>query len=197
MIRDFIRNSFCIMIQTKQDLHTYIKRDMERNLVPLGGVKNNLKIWLNPRLRFIKNLRQYEYHHNNKGLWHRAAELYYYYIHKKLSYKLGFTIYANNFGPGLYIMHYGTIVINPACRIGANCNLNACVNIGMGGSIIGDNCYISPGVKIVKPVHIGNNVVIGANAVVNKDIPDNTMVAGIPAKEIKRFDVASQTWKKI
>lgn len=55
----------------------------------------------------------------------------------------------------------------------------------MGGSVIGDNVYISPGVKIVKPVRIGNNVTIGANAVVNKDIPDNCVVAGVPAKIIK------------
>lgn len=75
--------------------------------------------------------------------------------------------------------------------------LNVCVNIGMGGSVIGDNCYISPGVKIVKPVHIGNNVVIGANAVVNKDIPDNTMVAGIPAKPIKRYNEATSHWEKL
>lgn len=67
----------------------------------------------------------------------------------------------------------------------------------MGGSIIGDNCYISPGVKIVKPVHIGNNVVIGANAVVNKDIPDNCMVAGIPATIIKRFNPNTQKWEKV
>lgn len=102
-------------------------------------------------------------------IWH-------YFIHKHLSYKLGFTLYKNQFGPGLYIMHYGTIVVNPACRIGANCNINADVNIGMGGSIIGNDCYISPGVKIVKPVHIGYHVVIGANAVVTKDIPDDCMV---------------------
>lgn len=67
----------------------------------------------------------------------------------------------------------------------------------MGGSIIGDNCYISPGVKIIKPVHIGNNVMIGANAVVTKDIPDDCIVVGIPAKIIKRFDVASQKWVKV
>ena len=91
-------------------------------------------------------------------------------------------------------MHYGTIVVNPKCRIGANCNINACVNIGMGGSVIGDNCYISPGVKIVKPVRIGNNVVIGANAVVNKDIPDDCMVAGIPAKVIKKYNHETNTW---
>lgn len=59
------------------------------------------------------------------------------------------------------------------------------------------NCYISPGVKIVKPVHIGNHVVIGANAVVTKDIPDDCMVVGIPAKIIKRFDHNIQQWVKV
>ena len=67
----------------------------------------------------------------------------------------------------------------------------------MGGSVIGDNCYIGPGVKIVKPVKIGNNVVIGANAVVNKDIPDNTMVAGIPAKAIKKFNSITNKWERL
>ena len=51
--------------------------------------------------------------------------------------------------------------------------------------------------KIIKPVHIGNNVKIGANAVVTKDIPDNCIVAGIPAKIIKRFDNESQKWVKV
>lgn len=67
----------------------------------------------------------------------------------------------------------------------------------MGGSIIGDNCYLAPGAKIIKPVHIGNNVMIGANAVVTKDIPNDCMVVGIPAKIIKRFDHNIQQWVKV
>lgn len=98
---------------------------------------------------------------------------------------MGYTIYANNFGAGLYLGHYGTIVVNPDVRIGENCTIHVCANIGMGASIIGDNVYISPGVKIVKPVHIGNNVTIGANAVVNKDFPDNCVVASVPAKIVR------------
>ena len=94
-------------------------------------------------------------------------------------------------------MHYGTIVVNPACRIGANCNINADVNIGMGGSIIGNDCYISPGVKIVKPVHIGNHVVIGANAVVVKDVPSHSIVAGVPARVIKTRNCISEEWVKV
>lgn len=50
---------------------------------------------------------------------------------------------------------------------------------------IGDNCYISTGVTILAPINIGDNVVIAAGAVVNKDVPSNCVVAGIPAKVIK------------
>lgn len=45
------------MIKTRSDLFSYIREDMNSNNVKMGGVKNNLLIWLNPRLRFTKNLR--------------------------------------------------------------------------------------------------------------------------------------------
>lgn len=51
--------------------------------------------------------------------------------------------------------------------------------------IIDDNVYISTGVTILGPVTNGNNVTIGAGAVVVKDIPDNCVVAGVPAKIAK------------
>jgi len=51
---------------------------------------------------------------------------------------------------------------------------------------IGNNCYISAGVTILGPVRIGDNVTIGAGAVVTKDIPSNCIVAGVPAKIVKR-----------
>ena len=50
---------------------------------------------------------------------------------------------------------------------------------------IGDNVYIATGAKILGPIIIGNNVTIGANAVVIKDVPNNAVVAGVPAKIIK------------
>ena len=50
--------------------------------------------------------------------------------------------------------------------------------------VIGDNCYIGAGAKIIGDIVIGNNCQIGASAVVLKDVPDNSIVVGIPAKVI-------------
>ena len=51
--------------------------------------------------------------------------------------------------------------------------------------IIGDNVWIGGGVQILSGVTIGNNVVIGAGSVVTKNVPDNCVVAGVPAKARK------------
>lgn len=50
---------------------------------------------------------------------------------------------------------------------------------------IGNDVWIGGNVTVVPGVHIGNNVVIAAGAVVTKDVPDNTLVGGVPAKKIK------------
>lgn len=51
--------------------------------------------------------------------------------------------------------------------------------------LIGDNVSIGSGAVVVGPIIIGNNVLIGANSYVDKDLPDNAVVAGIPAKIIR------------
>lgn len=89
------------------------------------------------------------------------------------------------------INHYGLIVVNPEARVGKFCDIHQGVNIGQNvepGSvpIIGDNCYIGPGVKLFGRIHIGNSIVIGANSVVNKSFEENDItIAGIPAKKVK------------
>jgi serine O-acetyltransferase len=92
-------------------------------------------------------------------------------------------------GEGLYIGHTGTLIINSNAVIGSNCNVSVGVVIGEGGRgenrgspVIGDNVFIGVGAKIIGKIKIGNNVAIGANAVVTEDIPDNASAAGIPAK---------------
>ena len=94
-------------------------------------------------------------------------------------------------GPGLYIGHGGKLVVHNNVRIGSNCNLSTGVVVGIAGRgesrgvpIIGDRVFIAPGAKVIGKVTIGDDVAIGANAVVTKDVPSKAVVVGIPARII-------------
>jgi serine O-acetyltransferase len=94
-------------------------------------------------------------------------------------------------GRGLYIGHFGGIHVSSAAVIGRNCNLSQDVTIGVAGSgekrgvpVIGDNVYLAPGARVFGRIRIGNNVKIGANAVVYKDIPDEAVVVLDPGYRI-------------
>ena len=102
--------------------------------------------------------------------------------------KYGLQIYpGTKIGYGLYIGHgFGTI-INPTAVIGNNVNLSQFTTIGSNegeSAVIGDNVYIGPSVCVVENITIGSNATIGAGAVVVKDVPKNSTVAGVPAKVI-------------
>lgn len=101
--------------------------------------------------------------------------------------KTGIQIHMSvDIGYGLFIPH-GNVVVNASAKIGDNCNLCQYVTIGSvnkSAANVGDCVYISPGVCLVEKVNVGNNVIIGAGAVVNRCIPDSSVVAGVPAKII-------------
>jgi acetyltransferase-like isoleucine patch superfamily enzyme len=59
---------------------------------------------------------------------------------------------------------------------------------------LGDHTFIGFGARIMPGVTLGRHCVVGTNAVVTKSFPDFTMLAGIPAKPIKRYDLASKQW---
>ena len=100
--------------------------------------------------------------------------------------------YQAKIGKGTMLGYGGIgVVIHKDAVIGENCVISQQVTIGGGNShypglpVIGDNVHISHGAVVFGGITIGNNVEIGANAVVNKDVPDNVVVAGVLAKIIK------------
>jgi len=62
---------------------------------------------------------------------------------------------------------------------------------------IGDNVWLGDNVCILPGADIGNGCVIGANAIVNSRIPDNTIAVGVPAKVIKQYNFKNNTWMRV
>jgi serine O-acetyltransferase len=99
--------------------------------------------------------------------------------------------YTVKFGKKVKFGHSGLgVVINSNVKIGDNCLIGT--NVTIGGSnknpvvpVLGNNVYVATGAKLIGAITIGNNVVVAANAVVTKNVPDNVLVAGVPAKIIK------------
>ena len=93
-------------------------------------------------------------------------------------------------GGGLKFYHFGDVVINKNAVLGCNVSIYNGVTIGINlhpneksfPPIIGDNVVLCTGAKVIGSIKIGSNSVVGANAVVVKDIPIGCVVAGAPAK---------------
>jgi acetyltransferase-like isoleucine patch superfamily enzyme len=66
--------------------------------------------------------------------------------------------------------------------------------VSRGPIVIGSGTWVGNGAKIIGALKIGRNCVVGANAVVNRDVPDYCMVVGIPGKIVRRFDPNSHQW---
>jgi serine acetyltransferase len=156
-------------------------------------LKSQLSITLNNRwalLYFLHNNRYYRclfYHRIGpiKSLlisWIRPGDRYF------------LLPYSTKIGKGLVFAHPYSTVLN-AERIGDNFRCVHCVTIGKKTEerpIIGNNVTMGAGSMIIGDITIGDNVVIGAGAVVVKDVPDNCVVAGNPAKIIKKLGCNEQ-----
>jgi serine O-acetyltransferase len=90
-------------------------------------------------------------------------------------------------GRNFVIDHFGGIVISGYAKFGDNCRIRNGVVVGLrrveerSAPTIGNDVDIGSGAKILGPIRVGNNVLIGANAVVICDVPDNSIAVGVPA----------------
>ncbi len=92
-------------------------------------------------------------------------------------------------GEGLYIGHFGPVIVSPSTRIGSNCNLSQGVTLGFGGRgdrgghpTIGNRVYIAANAVVVGKITVGDDAVIGAGAVVTKSVLPRAVIVGNPAQ---------------
>jgi len=98
---------------------------------------------------------------------------------------------SSQIGRGTKFAYSGIgVVIHSRAKIGNNCMIGQGITIGGRSKkfevpVIGNNCYLGAGCRILGDIVIGDNVIIGPNAVVLENIPSNSIAVGIPAKVIK------------
>ena len=138
---------------------------------------------INPNLHFIYLLRKAQKFDKTPILG-----LYWKIVLRHFQIKYGFQIYPETqIGEGLYLGHWGSLVVNPKAVIGKNCNIAQGVTIAQanrgkneGVPHIGDEVWIGPNAVLVGNIKIGNNVLIAPNAFINFDVPSNSVVVGNP-----------------
>ena len=195
------------MIKSRKDLRFYLMEDAKRH-----GCKGIFRYYVLLAIgeesacayRYIKCMRKCEYHLNNSrtSLYHKFC----YYLYKarlsKLGLKYNIRINLNSCGYGLRLMHLsggGGILLNIKSA-GNYCGFNAGVLLGNkdngGLPTLGDYVAFGPGAKAFGDLLIGNNVFVAPNAVVSKDVPDNAIVGGVPAKILKfKTDIKDESNK--
>ncbi|MCA4563333.1 serine acetyltransferase [Bacteroides xylanisolvens] len=181
------------MIGNKKDLIYYIQQDRKMNGYPAKRRFNEVikSLFFPSAVTYLRYLRKLEYYTNVPSLTGKFMRVYYDYKIRISARKLGYYIGINSCGSGLSLPHYGTVIISAEARLGKNCRVHVCVNIGRsaGGKKapqIGDNVYIGPSCVLFGDIKIASNVTIGANATVNKSVEqEHVIIAGTPAKIIK------------
>lgn len=116
-------------------------------------------------------------------------------VHRFLMIQTGIQIPLNTkIGRGFRILHFGNIVVNPGTIIGENFNIAQGVllggNIGerAGAPRIGNNVVIGANAILLGGINIGDNVLIAPGAFINFDVPSNSIVIGNPGKIISRVN---------
>ena len=158
-----------------------LEKDLARwgQIFKLQGSKNRILAILLSTKKEFRNL--FIYRNRSRRVYRRWI---------KLWYRPMDTLFleAKEIGGGLFIQH-GFATMVAAESIGENCWINQQVTIGYNGNdrppIIGNNVMITCGAKVLGPITVGDNAVIGTNAVVIRDVEPGAVMGGVPAKRIK------------
>ncbi len=118
-------------------------------------------------------------------LWHRLQ------LHR-CRFRFGYDISPTSaLGAGLYIGHFGMLVISPLAVVGRNCNINQGVTIGatsrgsrLGAPTLGDRVWVGANAVIVGKITIGSDALIAPGAFVNVDVPEYAVFLGNPGKVV-------------
>lgn len=141
-----------------------------------------------PSRSLLASIRAYQRHANSHNPLNVFAKKIAVFRHRFWTVITGADIPLNSqIGGGLLIPHPNGIVIHPSAVIGPNCLIFQQVTIGYrkgGVPVIGGHVDIGPGAKIIGSVRIGDNALIGANAVVLHDVPSEKTAVGVPARII-------------
>ena len=174
------------MIQSKEDLKRYLETE---------GKKYHKKWYYNLPImmteqqilyKHAKFLRKAEYAANNRKL----TRVWYLFRLLRIQTRYGISIPLNVLDEGFEMAHLGSVIINAGSCIGKNAKLHPGVCIGANhdkAPKIGDNVYLGPGAKVFGDIVLGDNIQVGANAVVTKScMKDGAILVGIPAKDVSK-----------
>jgi serine O-acetyltransferase len=142
-----------------------------------------------PSRSLLASIRAYQRHQGRKnpvsGFLKRIAML----RHRFWSVVTGSDIPVNTrIAGGLLLPHPNGVVIHPECRIGPNCLIFQQVTLGSAGQgvpTVGGHVDIGAGAKVLGPIHLDDDSVVGANAVVLSDVAKGVTVVGVPARPTK------------
>ena len=175
-----------------QEVFEHITQDLDRYRILRGGSRwRALLSTQGAQASTVYRLGHWLYTSPRRSrLAMRVLRWVYLFLFRLVEMTTGISINATaQIGPGLYIGHFGGIIIGSGVVMGSKCNISQGVTIGVGGREehrgyprVGDRVYIGPGAKVFGPIEIGNDVAIGANAVVTRSLPDRAVVGGVPAQ---------------